>query len=95
MCKEIKKDMIKLDIIIDSNSIIRLSIEIVKGLIIGLLLFTVLSPFYISGMNFVQGYKDKSYQYLITGCVLIGSLILLFCVIYFGFGINLLRKLLE
>ena len=83
------------DIVIDSGSISSLFIQIFKGLLIAVLLLAVIGPFFISGTNFVQGYKEKGYQYLITGCMLIGSFTLLFCILYYGFNINLLEVFLS
>lgn len=80
-------------IVIDSDSIVGLGTQIFKGLIIAILLFAVIDALYISVMKFIQGNKDKGYQYLFIFFKLVGSYALLFSVVYFGFGINLLEFL--
>lgn len=80
-------------IVIDSDSIVGLGTQIFKGLIIAILLFAVIDALYISVMKFIQGNKDKGYQYLFIFFKLVGSYALLLCVVYFGFDINLLEFL--
>lgn len=86
---------ILLDIVIDSDSIIRLGTKIFKGLIMVVILISVMDAFFISTKHFMQGNKDQGYQFLSIGFMLIGSLALLFCIVYFGYGINLLDYLYK
>ncbi|HDJ7326727.1 TPA: hypothetical protein PRL28_002283 [Staphylococcus aureus] len=84
-----------MDIVIDGDSIVKLGINIFKFLIIAVILFSVMDAFVISTKHFIQGNKDQGYQFLIIDFMLIGSLALLFCIVYFGFGINLLDFLYK
>lgn len=84
-----------LDIVIDSGSISSLFIQILKGIIFGILILTVAIALFTSFQRFIEGNKETGYQFLIMSFMLIGSYGLLFCVMYYGFNINLLEVFLS
>lgn len=84
-----------MDIIIDSDSISWLFIQIIKYLIFSIILVTIISSLCLSTIRYAQGDKQIAKHYLFTFFMLIGACTLLSCIIYFGFGINLLRYFLA
>lgn len=84
-----------MDIVIDSDSIIWLFTQIIKYLIFSIILVIIIASLLLSTIRYMEGEKQLAYQYLITFFMLIGSCTLLFYIIYFGLGINLLKVLLE
>lgn len=84
-----------LDIVIDSGSISSLFIHILKGIILSFLILIVANAFHISLKHFTKGHKETGYKFLLQGFMLIASYGLLFCVLYYGFNINLIDVFLT
>ncbi|HDH5646208.1 hypothetical protein ACVTLO_00035 [Staphylococcus aureus] len=84
-----------LDIVIDSDSIIWLFNEIVKGVVIGLIGSLILTNVFISAHLIVKGNKIRGFQLLMQGVIAAGLFILLIFLVDFSFGFNLFNYLIS